>query len=162
VTYSVLPATKRWLLDRVDFAVDTALGMTIRGHFDRVDGFYEVGTDGTRIELAVDATSVDTGNGFWDRLLRSAEGGALGEDRQVRFRSTHVRESRDGRLRVEGHLEAAGKVEPVAFDAVLEQAGHGLRLEAAATIDGQRLGKSADRVAVFLPATLHVTMLLSP
>jgi polyisoprenoid-binding protein YceI len=162
VTYSVLPATKRWLIDGVDFAVKTSLGMTIRGRFDRVAGYYEVGTDGRRIELAVDATSVDIGNGIWDGLLRSADTRALTEDPEVRFRSTHVREEGDGRLRIEGYLEAAGKVEQVAFDAAVKEVDHGLRLEAAATIDRQRLGTSADGFAIFLPATLHITMHLSP
>jgi len=158
----ILSATRRWLLDGVSFAVDTALGMTIRGRFDRVGGSYEVGADGARIELMIDATSVDTGNGIWDGLLRSADTRALAEHPAVRFTSTHVRDVGGGRLRVEGHLEAAGTVEPVAFDAAVTETDHGLRLEAAATIDRQRLGKSADGFAVFLPATVHLTMHLSP
>src|SRR5262249_13660714 len=57
-----LTETKRWLVDGVEFAVDPALGLQIRGHFDSVGGSYEVGADGTRIELAVDLTSIDTDN----------------------------------------------------------------------------------------------------
>jgi len=154
----VLPATTRWLLDGLVFVVDTAAGMTIRGHFDRVGGSYEVAADGIRIEVAVDATSVDTGNRIWDGLLRSTNGRTLTESPEARFRSTQVRDLGGGRLRVEGHLEAAGKVERMAFDAVVKEVDHGLRLEAAATIDRQRLGRSADRFGIFLPARLHVTM----
>jgi polyisoprenoid-binding protein YceI len=154
----ILATTRRWLVAGVDFAVDTALGMTIRGRFDRFGGSYEVGADGVRIELRVDATSIDTGNEIWDGLLRSADGPALAEHPQVGFTSTHVRDVGGGRLRVEGHLEAAGKVEPVAFDAAVTEIDGGLRLEAAATIDRQRLGKSADGFAVFLPATVHLML----
>jgi len=154
----VIPATKRWLLNGVDFVVDTALGMKIRGRFDRVEGSYEVGADGTRIELAVDTTSIDTGSGIWDGLLRSADSRAPNDHPRVHFTSTHVRELGNGSLRVEGHLEAAGKVEPVAFDAVVNEIDDGLRLEAVATVDRQRLGKSADRFEAFLPATVRLTM----
>jgi polyisoprenoid-binding protein YceI len=157
----VLPPT-RWSLDGVEFAVDTALGMTIRGRFDRVAGSYEVGPHGSRIELAVDPTSIDTRNGIWDGLLLSAGSRAVSGHPQVRFTSTDVRAVGNGALRVEGLLEGAGKVEPVAFDAAVKQVDDGLRLEAAATIDGRRLGESADRFAVLLPATAHVTMHLSP
>jgi polyisoprenoid-binding protein YceI len=154
---AVLGATKRRLLIGVDFAVDTALGPTIRGHFDRVGGSYEVGPDGARIELAVDVTSADIGHGMWEGLLRSAET-RLAEHPEVRFSSTRVRELGEGTLRVEGNLEAAGNVQTVAFDAAVKDADDGLRLDAAATIDRQLLGKSADRFGLFLPATAHVTM----
>jgi polyisoprenoid-binding protein YceI len=157
-----VPSPTRWSLDGVEFAVDTALGMTIRGRFDRVAGSYEVGSQGSRIELTVDPTSIDTGNGIWDGLLLSAEGRALSGHPQVRFTSTDVRAVGNGALLVEGLLEGAGRVEPIAFDAAVKQVDDGLRLEAAATIDRRRLGESADRVAVFLPATAHVTMHLSP
>lgn len=154
----VLPATERWPVDGVDFAVDTALGMTIRGYFDRVGGLYEVGPYGARIELVVDVTSVDTGNGIWNGLLRSTNSRALTEHPKVRFTSTHVRESWDGTLRVEGNLEVSDKVEAVEFNAAVKEGDQGLRLEVAVTLDRQRLGKAADGFGVFLPATVHVTM----
>ena len=159
MTHSV--TTERWLVDAINFEVDTALGMTIRGRFGRVGGSYEVGTAGTRIELAADATSIDTGNGIWDGLLRSSDG-ALTEHPQVRFSSTHVRELGGGALRVEGQLEVGGRVEPVAFDATVKEVEDELRLEAATTIDRQRLGEGADRFVVFLPATVRLTVHLSP
>jgi len=153
-------ATKRWTLDEVDFVVETSPGMTIRGRFDRVGGSYDVGADGIRIDLAVDTTSIDTGSGMWDALLRAADARALTGNPQVRFRSTRVRELGDGRLRIDGRLEAGGRVETVVFDAVVQEVAGGLRLEAAATVDRRRLGKGADRFAVFLPAAVHVTMRL--
>jgi polyisoprenoid-binding protein YceI len=157
----VLSPTK-WSLDGVEFAVATALGTTIRGRFAHVAGSYEVGPHSSTIELAVDPTSIDAGSGIWDGLLVSAESRALSGHPQVRFTSTDVRAVGNGTLRVEGLIEGAGRVEPVAFDAAVKQVGDGLRLEAAATIDRHRLGESADGFAVFLPATARVTMHLSP
>jgi len=151
-------AAKRRFVDRLDFVVDVALGPTIRGRFDRVAGWYE---DGARMELTVDVTSVETGNVIWDGLLRSAGGRRLTEQPQVRFTSTRIRELEDGTLRVEGRLDAAGTVEPVAFDAVVKDVDHGLQLATSAVVDRQQLGKSAHRLAAFLPATVHVTMHLS-
>jgi polyisoprenoid-binding protein YceI len=158
----VLGATRRWFLDGVDFAVDTSFGPTIRGRFDRVGGSYESGADGTRIVLAVDATSFDSGNGLWDGLLRSADTRGLAEHPQVRFVSTRVGESGSGRLRVEGYLEARGNVTPLAFDAAVQDVGDGLRVVATATVDREQLGRSADRFGLFLPATVHLTMHFSP
>lgn len=144
-------ATKRWPLDGVDFAVDAALAVTVRGHFDRVGGSYEVGPGGGRLEFAVDVTSVETGNGLLDGVLRSA-------DSPVRFSSTSVRELGAGRLHVDGVFEAAGKVQPVEFDAAVEEARDGLRLDVSVSVDRQLLGTRAERFAMFLPATALVTL----
>jgi polyisoprenoid-binding protein YceI len=160
--FEASPSQKRWSLEKVDFAVDAALGMTIRGLFDRVGGAYDVGPDGIRIEVAVDVTSVDTGSGIWGGLLRSADSRALREHPRLRFTSSDVRDVGGGRLRVVGRLEAAGKVEPVAFDAAAKEVDGRLRLEAAVTIDRQRLGQGASGFAVFLPATVHLTLHFSP
>jgi hypothetical protein len=63
--------------------------------------------------------------------------------------SARVRDSGNGKLHIEGSLEAAGKVETVAFDAEAKPAGPGLRLDAMAAVDRERLGRSADRLAAF-------------
>jgi polyisoprenoid-binding protein YceI len=154
-------ATRRWSVDGLDFAVDTALGPKIRGRFARVGGSYEDGGHGTRLELAVDPSSVDIGNGIWDGLLWPADRRRLAEEEAVSFRSTHVSEMGNGTIRIEGLLEAAGKVEPVEFDAVVTEVDDGRRLEAVAEIDRQWLASSADRFAFLLPATAHVTLHLS-
>jgi polyisoprenoid-binding protein YceI len=152
------PATRRWSIDGLDFAVDTAVGMTIRGRFDRVAGSYEAGAHSARIELAVDTASLDMRSGILDGLLRTDDS----RHPVVRFTSTRIHDSGNGRLQVEGQLEAAGRVEPLAFDAAVTEAGNGLRLQAAVTVDRERLGQSGARLAAFLPATAHVTMHLSP
>jgi polyisoprenoid-binding protein YceI len=121
-----------------------------------VAGFYEVGPEGTKIDLTVDALSIVTGSGMWENLLRSSEPSGIAEHPEVRFTSTSVRDSGHGKLHVEGRLEATGKVVPVEFDAVLQQVDRGLQLEAAATVDKQQLGTSAGQLGMILPANVHV------
>ena len=75
----------------------------------------------------------------------------------MRFTSTRVRHAGDGVLRVEGDLEAAGKVVPLEFDATVRQVDDALELEATATVDQRELGMSSGQLGMIRrPATLHV------
>ena len=161
-------APTRWSADSdrtsVDFAVKTFWGLlTVRGHFDRFSGSYEVGPDGARVELTIDADSLDTGNAKRDEHLRSTDFFAVAEHPQVRFASTRVRESGDGTLRVEGDLHAAGKVVALELDATVARLHDGqLEIEAATTVDQRSLGMgSALPGMIRPPAMLHVKALLS-
>jgi polyisoprenoid-binding protein YceI len=152
----------RWTLDgdgsSVDFAVKTFWGLvTVRGRFDRFGGSYEVGPDGEKIELTVDADSLDTGNRKRDEHLRSSDFFGVADHPQVRFTSTRVRHTGDRMLHVEGRLEVAGTIVPLEFDASVEQIAEGLEVEATTTLDQQRLGMSSGRLGMIRPpATLHV------
>ena len=64
---------------------------------------------------------------MWDDLLRSNELSGIAEHPEVHFTSTDVGDSGQGKLHVEGRLEATGKVVPVAFDAVVRRVDHGLQ-----------------------------------
>ena len=69
-------APTHWSVDpdqtSVDFAVKTFWGLsTVHGRFDRFRGSYKSGPYGTKIELTIDADSVDTGNATRDKHLRS-------------------------------------------------------------------------------------------
>jgi polyisoprenoid-binding protein YceI len=160
-------ARKRWTVDgdasSVDFAVKTFWGLgTVRGRFDRFSGSYDIGPDGARIELTIDADSLDTGNGTRDKHLRSDDFFGIAEHPQVRFTSTRVQDRGDGTLRVEGRLEAAGMVVPLAFDATTRQVGDELELEATTTVDQRQLGMSSGQLGMIRPpATLHVKGRLS-
>jgi polyisoprenoid-binding protein YceI len=50
----------------------------------------------------------------------------------VRFTSTGVSDSGQGKLHVEGRLEATGKVVPEAFDAVVHRVDRGLQMDVTA------------------------------
>jgi polyisoprenoid-binding protein YceI len=160
-------APTRWAVDAdgtsVDFAVKTFWGLiTVRGHFDRFGGSYEIGPDGPQIELTIDADSIDTANATRDRHLHSADFFAVAEHPQVRFTSTRVRDAGDGTLRVEGDLEAAGKLVPLELDATVAKLNHGpLQVEATTTVDQRQLGMSTGLLGMIRrPATLHVKALL--
>jgi polyisoprenoid-binding protein YceI len=155
--YDSTASLKRWSIDGVDFDVATVWGLTIvRGRFDRVAGSYEVGPEGTKIELTVDAGTLVTDNGMWDTLLRSTEPSGIAEHPEVRFTSTRVRDSGQGKLHVEGRVEVTGKVVPVEFDAVVRRVDDRLQIEAAAMVDRQHLGEAGGQLGMILPATVHV------
>jgi polyisoprenoid-binding protein YceI len=160
-------AAPSWSVDRdessVEFAVPTFWGLTtVRGRFDRFDGSYASSADGTRIELTIDARSLDTGNATRDKHLRSNDFFHVAGHPQIHFTSTRVRDGGDGALHVEGDLEAAGKVVPLEFDAAVTQVGDALEVEATTTVDQREFGMSSGRLGMIRPpATLHVKALLS-
>lgn len=160
-------APTRWAVDKdetaVEFAVKTFWGLTtVRGRFDRFEGSYEVGADGTRIELTIDAESVDTGNATRDKHLRATDFFHVAEHPQVRFTSTHVHDAGNGTLHVVGRLEAAGENVPLEFAAGVRELGRGLQVEATTTVDPGRLGMSSGRLGMIRgPATVHVTARLT-
>jgi polyisoprenoid-binding protein YceI len=155
-------APAHWSVDRdetsVAFAVKTFWGLaTVRGRFDRFGGSYEVGPDGTKIELTIDADSLDTGNATRDKHLRSTDFFGVAEHPEMRFISTRVHDAHEGTLRVEGNLEAAGKVVPLEFDATVERVDDVLEVEATATVDQPQLGMSSGQLGMIRrPATLNV------
>jgi len=155
-------APTRWTVDpaatSVDFAVKTFWGlMTVRGRFDRFDGFYEAGPDGDTIELTIDADSLDTGNATRDEHLRSDAFFHSEEHPQVRFTSTRVAPLADGVLVVEGRLEAAGRSALLKFPATERSLEGELELEATTTVDQRELGMSSGQLGMIRgPATLHV------
>jgi polyisoprenoid-binding protein YceI len=159
-------APSRWLLDRagssVGFTVKTMWGLIpVRGRFDGFAGSYEVGRNGTTIELTIAADSVDTGNAKRDEHLRSSDFFGVDKHAQMRFRSTRVHAVGDGMLHVVGNLEVAGIVKPLEFAATVQPAGEGLAVEATTTIDQRRFGMSSGVVGMIRwPTKLHVKALL--
>jgi polyisoprenoid-binding protein YceI len=159
-------AASRWSLDSdgssVGFTVKSVWGLIpVRGRFDRFAGSYEVGPNGTTIELTVDARSIDTGNAKRDEHLRSSDFFDVDNHSQVRFRSTRVYEVGDGMLHVVGGLEVAGIVQPLEFAATVQPAGEGLVVEATTTVDQRQFGMSSGLLGMIRrPATLHVKALL--
>ena len=151
-----------WTVDAddtsVEFSVRTFWGlMTVHGRFDRFDGTYEVGPDGTTIELTIDADSLDTGHATRDEHLRSNDFFDTERHPQVRFTSNRVDHLTDGTMYVVGRLEAAGKVVPLEFAATVQQVGETLEIEATTTVDQRELGMSSGKLGMIRPpTTLHV------
>jgi polyisoprenoid-binding protein YceI len=155
-------APTRWSLDpaesSVEFAVKTFWGLaTVRGRFDRFDGTYEIGPDGSKIELTVDPDSLDTGNETRDKHLRSDDFFHVAEHPEMRFTTTRVHYVSDELLHVVGMLEAAGKAVELEFPATLTAAGDALEIEATTTLDQRLLGMSSGQLGMIrTPTTLHV------
>jgi polyisoprenoid-binding protein YceI len=158
-------APSRWSLDRdgssVGFTVKTMWGLIpVRGRFDRFAGSYEVGRNGTTIELTIEADSIDTGNAKRDEHLRSSDFFDVDDHAQMRFRSTRVYAVGDEMLHVVGNLEVAGIVEPLEFAVTVQPAGDGLAVEATTTVDQRRFGMRSVLGMIRRPTTLHVKALL--
>lgn len=133
---------------------------TVVGHFERFDGYYVDGHDRASVDLTIDATSLDTGNGFRDRHLRSEDFFDVDGYPQVRFSSTQV-ERRRGTMRIRGRLVVGGRTVPVAVDATVRELGDSLEIEGTTTVDYRELGMTHSPLKMIRPpATLHVKVLL--
>ena len=152
------PMTRRFTLDparsSVEFAVKHFWGLiTVRGRFDRFAGSY----DGDRIELTIDAASLDTGNSSRDKHLRSADFFDTDNHPQVQFISSSVTKAHDGSLKVKGELEAAGKLVPLDFDATIRDVDDHIEIEATTSIDQRLFGMTWSPLGTARPpATLHM------
>ena len=157
----------RWAVDpersSVEFAVRTFWGLTtVRGRFERFDGWYDVAPNRQSIALSIDASSLNTEHGKRDEHLRSADFFDISDHPEVRFTSTRVCDVGDGTLHVEGGLEAAGVVVPLEFDAEVRQVGKELEVEARTSVDPRRFGMSGGHVGMIPPpARLHITVRLT-
>jgi polyisoprenoid-binding protein YceI len=156
-------ASTRWTLDQegtsVEFSVKTFWGLaTVHGRFDRFEGSYEIGPDGMKkIDLTIDADSLDTGNNTRDNHLRSEDFFFMAAHPRLQFTSTRVHDVGNGLLHIVGDLEAAGTVVQVEFPAELKAVDGGLELEATTAVDQARFGMSSGRLGMIRrPTTLHV------
>ena len=139
-------AGTRWRLDpsgsSAEFRVPVLWGLASnKGRFERLDGWLEVDKDQQwRMELTLDAASLDTGNRRRDQHLRSADFFDVQNHPEVRFRSSRVNDHGGGRLSVEGELEAAGERAQLQVEVTVKDADDRLELDAAATVDQRQLG----------------------
>jgi polyisoprenoid-binding protein YceI len=160
-------AGTRWRLDpsgsSAEFRVPMLWGLaSVKGRFQRLDGWLEVDDDHRwRMELTLDAASLDTGNQRRDRHLRSADFFDVEHHPEVRFRSSSVTDGGGGRLHVDGELEAAGGRARLQVEVTVEHPDGRLDLDAAATVDQRRLGMTWSPLGVIRsPTALSVHALL--
>ena|SRR5689334_8529384 len=113
--------------------------------------------------LALDADSLDTGNPRRDKHLRSPDFFDVARSPEVRFLSRGASENGDGRLHVEGELEAAGGHIPLEVEVSFEQADDRLEIDATATVDHRRLGMTWSPLGVIrTPTAVRVHARLHP
>jgi polyisoprenoid-binding protein YceI len=156
-------AGTRWRLDpeasSAGFRARNLWGLaSVKGRFGGLDGRLEIDDDHRwRMELTLDAASLDTGNPRRDRHLCSADFFDAEDHPDVRFRSRKVDDRGGGRLLVEGELEAAGARARLQVEVTVEHAGGRLELDAAATVDHRQLGMTWSPLRVIgTPTALNV------
>jgi polyisoprenoid-binding protein YceI len=135
---------ERWRLDgtasSAEFRVKHFWGLTtVAGRFRRLEGGLESGKN-PKINLTMDAASVDTGNGRRDTHLRSADFFDVARHPEVTFESTSIGRIEAGKLRIAGRLTAAGKTQEVAVDTTIRPTGDRLEIEGATLVDRTAFG----------------------
>jgi polyisoprenoid-binding protein YceI len=146
----------RWRIDptrsSVEFHAPNFWGLaTVEGKFERYDGTLELSRT-PAIELTIDAASLNTNNKKRDTHLRSADFFDVGSHPQVRFVSDSATLSGQ-RLKVRGHLHAAGKSIPVDLDATVRPVGDELEVETETQANHHHLGMTWNRLGMLRPSS---------
>ena len=159
----------RWRLDptrsTAEFRVPNFWGLVkVKGRFDRFSGWLEIGERGERrIELTIDATSLNTGSDKRDEHLRSGDFFDTEHHHTVRFVSTSVSDPVGGRIQVQGEVLAAGHRAVLELEPTLRQHDDRLQVDATATLDQRELGMTWNPLGMTrTPATLMGHAQLEP
>jgi polyisoprenoid-binding protein YceI len=107
--------------------------------FDGVDASYTYDPtrpEATKLDVIIDANSIDTGDSAFNRQIASEVFDA-GKYPQIRFVSTAVRPGSEGRGTVVGDLTFHGVTKPITLDVIFNGAGLGKDHQ-------ERMGFSAD------------------
>jgi polyisoprenoid-binding protein YceI len=138
--------TTRWVVDlahsSAEFRVPHFWGLVkVKGQFDRIDGWLEVDHNGSRrLELTIDANSVNTGNRQRDEHLRGVDFFDTDRHPDVRFVSSRVSEADDGDVRVQGELVAAGDRVALELQPTVRQSDDQIEIDVRTTVDQRQLG----------------------
>ncbi|HEX3875031.1 MAG TPA: YceI family protein [Solirubrobacteraceae bacterium] len=156
-------AGTRWQLDpagsTAEFHVPNLWGLVkVHGRFSRLAGQFEVDEHGEhRLDLKIDAASVETGNRRRDAHLRSADFFDVGRHPEIGFRSTRVTDGPGEMLRVEGELRAGGERIPLELEVAARRTGADLEILTMVTVDQRALGMTASPLRMIrTPTTLTV------
>ncbi|MBI4199241.1 MAG: YceI family protein [Chloroflexi bacterium] len=117
------PAT--WVMDpahtSIEFAVRHMMISTVRGRFTKFDvdaDFNEVHPERSRVEVRIDASSIDTKEPQRDAHLRSPDFLDVARYSALTFKSRRVEPRGDGRYRMVGDLTIRGVTREVAVEGV--------------------------------------------
>ena len=111
----------------IGFAVRHLVISKVRGHFGAWSGTVELNEDDlskSRLEVSIDAASIDTGVDKRDEHLRSADFFDAENNPTLTFVSTRVEDLGDKGLRVTGDLTIRGTTREVVLDAELTGRGN--------------------------------------
>jgi polyisoprenoid-binding protein YceI len=156
-----------WQLDptksKAEFRVKHFWGLgTVVGKFAKLDGTMQVDTGGQcQMHLTIEAASLNSGNKKRDEDLRSHHFFHVAEHPEVRFVSTGVSDTGDGKLRVQGTLEAGASNVPVELEPTIKVSGDSIEIDGETTVDQRTLGMTKNPMGMIRPpATLTVHAVL--
>jgi polyisoprenoid-binding protein YceI len=145
-TYTVDPTHSR-----IGFVARHAMVTKVRGSFNEFEGsgyFDAEHPENSRLELTIQAASIDTRNADRDGHLRSNDFFDMENHPEIRFASTAVEKVDDGEYRVTGDLTIKGVTKPVTVDfeytgaAVDPFGNHRIGLEGKTTVNRKDWGVS--------------------
>lgn len=117
------PARTAWQFDaahsEVGFSVRHLMISTVRGRFGGVTGTVTTSGDDfatASVEIAIDPSTIDTGEPGRDAHLRSADFFDVDRFPTLRFTSRRVQTTGDGHFSLEGDLTIHGVTQPVTLD----------------------------------------------
>jgi len=113
-TYTIDPAHSR-----IGFVARHAMVTKVRGSFNEFDGsgsFDAVKPENSKVQLTIQAASIDTRNADRDAHLRSNDFFDMDTYPEISFTSTLVEQTGDVRYRVTGDLTLKGVTRPVVFE----------------------------------------------
>ncbi len=107
---------------RVGFVVRHLMVSKVRGQFSQFEGTVVVAEDPTqsKVEVSIDAASIDTRDETRDNHLRSADFFEADSNPKLTFASTAVRHVKGNDFEVDGDLTIHGTTKPVTLKVELE------------------------------------------
>jgi polyisoprenoid-binding protein YceI len=132
---------------RMGFVARHAMVTKVRGSFNEFSGSATTGAGlaDARIEVAITADSITTGNADRDGHLRSGDFFGTDEHAELTFVSSSVEAKDAETLRVAGDLTIHGVTRPVLFDVTINStAPHPMRKTAAAGFDASTTIKRSE------------------
>lgn len=116
-----------WEIDtahaQVEFAVKHMMISTVKGQFSKLSGTFhldEQNVAASRVEVAIDAASINTHQDYRDNHLRSADFLDVEKYPTITFKSTQVEQTGAETAKVTGDLTIKGVTHPVTLDVTLE------------------------------------------
>ena len=155
----------RWELDRsASHARFTARGFAglvrVPGEFRSLSGVLVAEEPGVRGVLAIDPSSLDTGNRLRDRHLRSSAFFSVAEHPELRYEVDSLTLV-DGRVRIEGELLIAGMLTRLPLEAeAVAAGGDALMITCSTRVDRLALGIRGGRALVPPTVDLDVAVVL--
>lgn len=97
-----------------------------RGRFEKNSGFIELdmGAKTGAIDIEIEAISINTGIGFFDRILRSGDFFDAGNYPKITFKSSRLQFDDERLVKVDGDLTIKGITKPTTLEITYFDCGH--------------------------------------